>query len=109
MKVQEINAAVLGGRRVVVGEYRASKIEEIKWKDKETHQPKQAVFCRHTVEFGPESVQVNERVPEGAAVSDIKVPWVKGQIVALVDFTWEIFKGASTVRGTLQSVEGLGK
>jgi len=71
------------GEFLAVGEYRHSKSEMLNWRDKQTGRAMSAPVLRHTVEFGDTSVAVSERVPEGTKLEDIKVPFVKGELVVL--------------------------
>jgi hypothetical protein len=100
----EIAAMVESGEFVAVGEYRMSKAEMINWRDKTTGQAKSAPVLRHTVEFGTNSVQVAERVPDSTKIEDIRVPFKKGEGV-LMHFTEMVTeKGVISCRGRLEKV-----
>ena len=74
---------VKAGSLLALGEYRHSKSEMLRWRDKLTGRLMEAPVLRHTVEFGNCSVAVSERVPEGTKLEDIHVPFVKGEMVVL--------------------------
>jgi len=105
MKEKEIVSSVLGGAFLAVGEYRHSKSEVIKWSDAKTGRAMSAPVLRHTVEFGSESVTVNERVPQDMKLEDIKVPFSKGQLVVLrvEEFTRKL--GMASARGKLEEFQ----
>jgi len=83
MRLNELVERVQAGEFLVVGEYRMSKAEMLNWVDKTNGQRKSAPILRHTVEFGNESVAVNERVPDGTKLEDIKINYIKGDRVVL--------------------------
>lgn len=94
---------VVGGALLVVGEYRMSKAEMLRWRDKVNGQNKEAPILRHTVELGSNSVQVNERVPDGTRLEDIHVPFKKGQMIVLAVESYSVDKGAVSCRGHLEN------
>jgi len=78
---------VRAGNFLAVGEYRHGKAEMLNWRDKQTGRAMSAPILRHTVEFGETgnttSVAVSERVPDGTKLEDIKIAFVKGELVVL--------------------------
>ena len=94
----------LAGELVALGEYRMSKAEILNWRDKVTGRPMSGPALRHTVEFGGMSVAVNERVPDGMKLEDIRVPLTKGDSVVchLSELTAQ--KGVFSARG--EKLEG---
>jgi len=105
MKSNELVVRVQSGECIMVGEYRHTKVEEINWRDKQTGRAMSGIVARHTVEFGQESVTVNERVPDGAKISDVKLPFSKGQTVALLVTEFSRAKGIASARGLLEPFE----
>lgn len=104
-KLMQVNGKALedwqGGEFVLVGEYRMSKAEVIAWRDKQTGVAKEAPMLRHTVEFGQVSAQVAERVPEGAKIESLSVPFTKGDKVACYLSELMTMKGQVSMRGKL--------
>jgi len=98
----------VSGYVLAMGEYRMSKTEEINWRDKLSGRAMSGCVLRHTVEFGDVSCTVNERVPEGVKVEDVKVSFVKGEPVVLEVSEWTSQRGVISARGRLVHVtEGL--
>lgn len=97
--VQKIKA----GQMLALGEYRHSKAEMLNWRDKTTGRAMSAPILRHTVEFGDNSVSVSERVPEGTKLEDIKISFVKGQVVVLHIDEVSRNLGMVSARGVLES------
>lgn len=97
--------AFLSGQLVAFGEYRASAAETIQWRDKVTRAALSAPTLRHTVEFGNQSVVVNERVDEATfKVEDYKPPFVKGARVVVFYTSVTIDKGVTQMRGAIVPV-----
>jgi len=96
------------GRQVMLVEYRNSRVDNIEWADKVTRVRKSADLCKHTVEAGPLSFPVNERMPEGwdanrarAEFAEGKLPFKKGTLCVLEFRTFKTEKGAISAEGTL--------
>lgn len=100
----EIAKRVTQGELLAIGEYRHSKAEMINWRDKQTGRGMSAPVLRHTVEFGNVTIAVSERVPDGTKIEDIKVPWTKGQTVALHLDELTRAQGMVAAKGTLEAV-----
>jgi len=92
------------GEALMVGEYRMSKAEILKWRDKITGKPQEAPILRHTVEFGKSSVSVNERVADGTRLEDIHVTFNKGDAVVLHVDELTRAKGLVSCRGRLEKL-----
>jgi hypothetical protein len=92
------------GQFVAIGEYRMSKAEQIKWRDKTSGKEMEAPMLRHVVEFGDKSVAVSERVPSNVKLEDIKVPFIKGDTVLLHVEEYTTQKGLVSCRGRLESI-----
>jgi len=96
------------GRQVMIVEYRNSRVDYIEWADKVTRARKSADLCKHTVEAGPLSFPVNERMPENwdAAKAKVdfaagKLPFKKGTVCVLEFRSFKSQKGAVEAEGTL--------
>jgi len=92
------------GERLLFGEYRSSKAESIKYRDKTSHQITSMNMLRHTVEVGPDSIQVNERVEDTFNPETYKSPFVKGQKVVIFLDSLLIEKGVPSARGKLEAI-----
>jgi len=99
MNQSELERRIHAGEFVALGEYRMSKAEMIKWRDKVTGRQMEAPMLRHTVEFGDKSVAVSERVADGIKIEDISVPFVKGDAVVLLLEEYTAQKGLVSCRG----------
>jgi len=106
MKLSEAVAKWQAGDRLLFGEYRASKAEVIKYRDKTSHQMTEMKMLRHTVEIGSDSVQVNERVDDNFDVAGYKPPFTKGQKVVVFVDSLLIEKGVPNARGKLEAITG---
>lgn len=105
MKKADVTNAMLAGAFLIVAEYRSGAAEVINWRDKDTGRALSATVLRHVIEVGQHSVTVNERVPEGAKVEDIKFPAKKGDKVLLHLSSMETTKGMISVRGRIEPIE----
>jgi len=94
------------GERLLFGEYRSSKAEVIKYRDKTSHQMTEMKMLRHTVEVGPDSVQLAERVEDNFDASSYKSPLTKGQKVIIFLDSLLIERGVPTARGKLEAISG---
>lgn len=101
MTNKELMEQIMAGKPLVVVEYRSSKAENIKWRDKETQKTLTGVFLRHTVEAGEVSVAVNERTGEDFKADGYKAPFKKGEKCVLVFTDYQTVKGATSARGVL--------
>ena len=95
----------MAGGFIAVGEYRLSKAEMINWRDKVTGKPMSAPMLRHTVEFGSQSVAVQERVADGTKIEDIHVTFNKGDAVILHVDEYTSAKGLVSCRGRLEKFQ----
>jgi len=76
--LKEINAAVMAGKFVGVGEYRGCAVRKQNVTDKKTFQTVERLIVEHTVEFGTSSVKIAEWLPVGSS-ADVKPPANKGE------------------------------
>jgi len=76
--LKEINAAVMAGKFVGVGEYRGCAVRKQNVTDKKTFQTVERLIVEHTVEFGTSSVKIAEWLPVGAS-AEVKPPANKGE------------------------------
>lgn len=104
-KKSEIMDRVMRGERVIICEYRSSKMENIAWRDKESGKAMSAAVIRHTLESGPDSVTVNERTAADFDSSKWVAPAKKGQLVALHFTEFKTERGLMSARGTLEIIE----
>jgi len=105
MDEKTFQSRVRSGEFLAVGEYRHSKSEMLNWRDKQTGRAMSAPILRHTVEFGDSSVAVSERVPEGTKLEDIKIPFVKGELVVLAFEELTRNLGLVSSRGKLEKFQ----
>jgi len=104
MKLTQAVEQWQGGARLLFGEYRSSKAEVIKYRDKTSHQMTQMSMLRHTVEIGADSVQVAERVEDNFDAAGYKSPFQKGQKVVVFLDSLVIERGVPTARGKLEAI-----
>lgn len=90
---------------VVVCEYRSTRAQEIKYRDKVTGKQQVMPLCEHGIEIGETQVRVSERLPDGADIALIKPPFKKGQRCILAVESWSVEKGQTRASGKLYSVE----
>jgi len=95
----------LAGDPLMCVEYRGSKAEVIKWRDKETRRPMEGTALRHTVENNAGSIAVNERTDENFNVANYHSPFTKGQKVLLRVTGLQVQRGSMTCSGTLEVLE----
>jgi hypothetical protein len=106
MKIDEAIKRWQSGERLLFGEYRASKAEVIKYRDKTTRAITSMSVLRHTVEVGPDSVVVNERVEDDFDAEHYKSPFAKGQKVIVHLDSLVIEKGIPQARGKITAISG---
>lgn len=90
------------GERLIVCEFRSSKVEQINWRDKTTGRALSATVLRHVVEMGADSVVVNERTPEDFDGAKWQPPFKKGDKVVLHFTEFRTEKGMISTRGALE-------
>lgn len=105
MKQAEIQAAVMAGQRILVGEFRMSKCETIRWRDQESQSRKEAIVIRHTLEVADGVISVSEFPPDTLKVpEDYKSPFQKGDKVVCQFTNFLITKGNMEARGLLSKL-----
>jgi len=90
---------------VLIGEYRNSKSEMLKWRDKMTGAAKEGPICRHTIEGGGISYAAAARIPDGTKLEDIRIPFRKGDAVVIRFTEYTTTRGAVAVRGELEKLQ----
>jgi len=111
MKTQkQVVEEFLAGGFLLVGEYRATAVDKISWRDKVTKQAMSAEVIYHTVETATGSFKVNERLADGAKgetrLAEIRAEGiVKGKqvVVRYSEVTTE--RGNVSLRGTIELLE----
>jgi len=93
---------VLAGAALLSVEYRGWRVDHIEWRDKGSGKAMSANLLRHTVELGPISLSVAERMPSDWNGSDYRCPFVKGSR-CVVDFTsFSVTRGNYECAGKLE-------
>jgi len=105
MKEKDMIAGILAGQRLLKVEYRGSKVELIKWRDKESGRSREAWTVRHMVESGPDSIVVHERTDEGFDAAKWQAPLKKGQAAVFHCDALITEKGLVSGRGRLEVLE----
>lgn len=105
MKKGEVAALVMAGGKFLIGEYRSTKVDHINWRDGQTGRALSADIVKHTVEFGNDTIIIQERQPEGFNPVEYRPPYKKGQPVAWFIETLENSKGALSGRGRIEALE----
>jgi len=95
------------GEVLIVAEYRGSKADQLKWRDKTTGRQLEAETLRHTVEAGGGSFAVDERLAEGVKgaerIAELqKAGIVKGEKCLVVLTQLLTVKGVTSARGSLE-------
>jgi len=81
----EILTAVAGGKLVSLGEYRSTKVKKMQVEDfKHPGTKVTKVAVTHSIEFGGESIECTEWLPDGADENSVKPPADKGDLVIVV-------------------------
>lgn len=109
MTEQQAIEKFMTGSPMILVEYRSSKPEEIKYRDKESGKPMVMAKLTHNVEMGSESFPVQERTGEQFDAATYKPPFVKGQRCVLLLDSFYRDKGNWNVRGRLEALETNGK
>lgn len=104
MTRKQASDGFLQGQRLLVCEYRSSKIESINWRDKSTGRAMEAKLLRHVIEAGPDSISVVERLPDDFKIDGWQPPFKKGAPVVLRYTEFSIDKGMLSARGSLESL-----
>jgi len=107
-KISMTDAVLLfkSGSPCAIGEYRSTEAETIPYRDKESGRSMSFSQIRHVVEFGPKSVQVQERVPDNFDPTKYRSPFKKGGSVFVHIASLEQSRGVLTIRGSLTAIEG---
>lgn len=111
MKTQkQITEEFLAGGLVLVGEYRATSIDKISWRDKETKAALSAEVMYHTVETATGSVKVNERLADGVTgekrLAEIRGEGItKGKQVVVRFSELKTERGNVSLRGSIELLE----
>lgn len=106
MKKVDAEKLVGAGALAVIAEYRSSKPEHIRWRDKQTGKAMEADMLRHTVEVGDASIAVSDRLEEGETGEGkiAKLGVKKGQKVLLRFSEITTERGLISARGTLEAI-----
>lgn len=92
------------GKLCALVEYRSSKAEPIRWRDKDTHMTMNAVTLTHSVETETQTIMVSERVDDNFDWKDYKAPFTKGQKAIVFFDSVGRNKGVTTLYGKLEPV-----
>jgi len=93
---------VLAGASLLSVEYRGWRVDHIEWRDKGSGKAMAANLLKHTVELGPISVSVSQRMPSDWTGMDYRCPFVKGSRCVL-DFTsFSVTRGNYEASGVLE-------
>jgi len=93
--------AFLAGAQLMVVEYRGSRTDHISWMDKTTRVRKEADLCKHTVEAGPLSFAVTERMPDDWDPASLVAPFPKGTRCLLEFRNFSFDRGSAEADGKL--------
>lgn len=93
------------GKPVILAEYRSSKADRIRWRDKESKQTVEAPILRHNLEAEDGTpYAVNERVDDKFDETTYVSPFAKGDKVLLTFTALEMMRGAMSFQGKLEKV-----
>lgn len=106
MKLETAKDQWANGARMIVVEYRSSKMEQIAWRDKTSGKSMSAWIVRHHVECGTDIIQVSERTGDDFRPERWTAPpFAKGQRVILQFESFAVERGNITARGTLAAID----
>lgn len=89
------------GGRILVAEYRSSRIDNITWRDKSSGKAMSASLLKHTIELGDVSCVVSQRVPDDKRPEDYLGKFKKGDKVLFAFLTIQMERGAVSGTGEL--------
>jgi len=104
IKLEEAVKRLSGGEVGAIAEYRFSKAEVMKWRDKESGKPLSAPILRHTVETAGQTIAITERVADDFDVLNYKPQFVKGQKVLVTITELTTVRGNTSGRGSLTPI-----
>ena len=105
MKTKQIVEAVQNGTCLVVVEYRAFKLETIKFRDKKTGAMVEKMTIKHSVEAGDTQMSLVEWLPDGADTKALQPLYKKGEKCVLVVKSLEQDMGFMRATGDLVPLE----
>lgn len=110
MKASEVQKMFAAGKPVLLVEFRSSKAERIKWRDKESKATLEAPLLRHSVEAEDGTPYIlNERVPETFDETKFAAAFKKGDKCVLLFTSMIVEKGIAHFQGSLEKLESDGK
>ena len=104
IKIDEAVRRWQSGHRLLFGEYRGSKAEEIRYRDKTTRNVQTMKVLRHIVEVGDDAIMVAENVEDDFDVQNFQAPFQKGQKVLVELQSLAVNRGVFEARGLLVPV-----
>jgi hypothetical protein len=105
MKLNDVVKMFDAGQPVLVVEYRSSKAERIRWRDKESHNTLEAPILRHSCEAADGTPYVvNERVPDTFKETEFKSLFKRGDKVVLKFTAMNVERGIQHFQGALESL-----
>lgn len=105
MKKSEVLAFLEKGGIYMIGEYRSSKVDEVKYRDKVTGKGAKFASHLHVVETGDTTVTVQDRVEEGVDVATLKPLFAKGTKVLVRVDSLERVQGFHRATGAMSPIE----
>ena len=105
MTMKELNEAVMSGVPCCVVEYRKSKVEEVKYRDKETGQPHQFTKLSHAVETSNSAFTIDERTSDDFSAATYRPSMRPGQKVVWLVQSRTMNKGRAINTGQLVPLE----
>jgi len=105
MNKAQLIDGVLAGQALVLVEYRQTKVEVVKYRNKETGKAEEMRKIRHHVEGGGAAFPIEERVPEGLNLDTYKSPFAKGQMVVWHVDSMSKVKGVERNSGILEAFD----
>lgn len=103
MKIEDSVKMFHDGQPVLIVEYRSSKAERIRWRDKESRNTLEAPILRFSCEASDGTPYiVNERVPDTFKETEYKSAFMRGEKVILKFTTMSIERGIMHFQGALE-------
>lgn len=94
------------GKPVLLVEFRSSKAERIKWRDRESKATMEAPLLRHSVEAEDGTPYiVNERVPETFDETKFQASFKKGDKCVLLFASMAVERGIAHFQGSLEKLD----
>jgi len=105
VKIEQVQKLMQGGGVFAIGEFRKSKLENVKYRDKQTGKMAEFNSHVHTIETGEDTIFVQDRIEDGTDPHTLKPPFPKGVKVIVGITTLERVQGFLRATGTMSAID----